>query len=73
MACACCGCGSDTDCPGDFNKTKCCNGTCVEDGCCAESIETTCLPACTLGCKLIESGPQAGKYRCFSDPCNPFP
>lgn len=67
----CTTCSSDSDCPEE--AAKCCNGTCLPSECCVIGIATTCTAACDLGCTLITSGPNSGKYNCFQNDCNPLP
>jgi hypothetical protein len=67
----CTTCSLDSDCP--EGAAKCCNGTCIPSECCVIAISTTCQATCNLGCTLITSGPNAGKFNCFRNDCNPLP
>jgi len=67
----CTTCSTDSDCPP--LSAKCCNGACIPSECCVISFVNSCSAVCTLGCTLITSGPNRGRYNCFRNDCNPLP
>jgi len=69
-------CVTNADCPGFIDDTaSCCGNACALLGCCVVTFTNTCLATCTNGCKAITTGPNAGRFQCFTDIClgNPLP
>jgi hypothetical protein len=69
-------CVTNADCPGFIDDTaSCCGNACALLGCCVVTFTSTCLSTCTNGCKAITTGPNAGRFQCFTDIClgNPLP